>query len=174
MSCRSGKVEYATREAALDAQHRLVFDNHVRGRDARSVGLSVYPCDECSAWHFGHLPQMPLVYHYDVIAAWDDILTHDALVPAKPRRVPKDLRRQLTGPLLDFYLSVEEREPMTWFSWKAEWDFATVGNPADWLATDEPLAVDTFRSVDIWFRGEWVALEEIDPDEFEKWLSETH
>lgn len=227
MPCRRPeKQAFSTRDDALDAMKNLVWMNHVRGEDDRSAGLNVYPCDGCDAWHVGHLPQTPSVYHYDVLEALDDIDAADALVPPEPIRVPKFMRRQLTGGALASFLELEELTAMTWFTWNGAWDFARaphpgifwayrpeerIGegfirlvvpafaaqlrwpdyvernkvtkhrraraaanfNPAEWLATDAAVPRDTFRSIDVWHRGAWVPITDVDPDDFERGLAES-
>lgn len=133
MSCQSGKVEYPTREAALNAQKKLVFDNRVRGRDDRSAGLNVYPCDLCTAWHIGHLPQTPSCYHYDLFATIDDLLAAEALIPSKPMRASKRAKRHYTGHLLASIIELEEIASMMWFTWDNSWDFSRAPHPGVFL-----------------------------------------
>lgn len=224
MACRSGKIEHATRAAADEAMKRVVYDNHVRGRDALSAGLNVYPCDGCGAWHFGHLPQTPSAYHYDLVEVLDEIVSADALVPPKPIKLSKHAKRQTAGGLLASLLGIEEMSSMTWFTWDGAWDFScaphpgvflnlspdqrhkgvmrlavpafaaklrwqdyvernkltrkrrahftTKGNPAQWLATDAAVPLSTFRSIEVWHRGAWTPVSDVDADDFDCWLAE--
>src|SRR5262245_42146897 len=98
MSAHCGtKIKHPTREAALEHIKALLAKNHATGNDARSAGLGVYPCDECSAWHVGHHPTAPLVWHYTVGRRLDAILADDCLKPASPRLVSKKTLRQVSG-----------------------------------------------------------------------------
>lgn len=133
MACLSGKIEHSTREAAGEAMKRLIYDNHVRGRDALSAGLNVYPCEGCGAWHFGHLPQTPSAYHYDLFERLDEIEAAGALVPPKPVRLSKLEKRRLTGHLLTSFLGVEEVSAMMWFTWDGAWDFSCAPHPGVFL-----------------------------------------
>jgi hypothetical protein len=131
-ACR--KQAFATRDDALAAMKQLVFDNHVRGRDARSAGLNVYPCDPCDGWHIGHSSlQTPTIYHYDVMSAFDAIEAAGALRPPKPTRIPTHKRRAYTGAQLARHLETEERAPMLWFSWNAAWTFLNVPHPGTFV-----------------------------------------
>ena len=144
MACSTGKVEHPTRDAAEAAQKKLVYDNHVKGEDAKSAGLNVYPCPDCGAWHVGHSSlQTPTAYHYGLATELDAILGADALVPDRPRRLPPSLRRKYTGRLLALYLALEERDPMVWFSWNAAWDFRGIPHPGVFVprTRDEPASV---------------------------------
>lgn len=141
MACRRDKSRYVTYDAALDAQKKLVYDNFLRKKDARSAGLNVYACDECGGWHIGHSSlRTPTAYHYGVLTELEAILKDDGLVPAKPRRLPTHLRRQNTGRMLALLKSLEERDPMVWFSWNANWDFTGIPHPGTFVprARDEP------------------------------------
>src|SRR5262245_34371049 len=60
------KVAHPTREAALAHQKALVWKNAAQGCAERSAGLNVYLCDACQAFHVGHQPRVPLVWHYTV------------------------------------------------------------------------------------------------------------
>ena len=146
-ACRCDKVEHPTREAAEDAQKQLVYDNHVRGRDAESAGLNVYPCpDDPSVWHVGHSSlRTPTAYHYDLVSAFEDIEAANALRPAKPHILPTHLRRRHSGARLLLLNSVEERDPMTWSSWNANWDFRGIPHPGVFV----PRSVDESASVRI-------------------------
>ena len=134
MSCPSGKIEHATRDDALEAQKRLVWSNRSRGTDEKSAGLNVYPCEHCGAWHVGHSRrQTPLVYHYDHFVAHHGILYFDALVPPKPLRVHKLLKRMHSGADLQMMLDAQEVVGMTWFTWESHWDFTCLPHPGAFL-----------------------------------------
>jgi hypothetical protein len=49
------RIEHSTRDAALDAPKRLVYDKHVKCRDDLSAGLKVYASPNSdNLWHVGH------------------------------------------------------------------------------------------------------------------------
>jgi hypothetical protein len=50
--------------------------------------------------------------------------------------------------------------------------FAAAGNPAEWLATDEPVPLDDVRVVEVYYRGKWVPVTDVDDAEFEAYLAE--
>lgn len=211
MACRCGKVNHPTRAAALEAQKRLVYDNHRKGRDEMSARLNVYPCPAGAAWHVGRAELPPNVYHYTVTSAFEAIADAGVIAPASPRRLSKRARRTHTGYLLALCLSIEEPKPLVWFSWSASWDprsgavphpgdfvprpaakrldegivriaapayvaklrwsdyvtlnritrgtrqsVTSLGNPADWLATDRPVPLTVFRSIEVWSGDAWV------------------
>lgn len=133
--CASGKKQHATRDAALIEMKRLVYDNHVRGDDARNAWLNVYPCDECNAWHIGHSQQtVPTIYHYDRLDVLDRMTDTVALQPSKPYRLSRAVRRYHTGPRLALYKTIEEPAPLVWFSWNAEWDFSGAPHPGPFVS----------------------------------------
>lgn len=224
MACRSGKQGYSTRDAAIDAQKRLVYDNYVHGRDHLSARLNVYPCDVCHAWHIGRSSlETPSCYHYNIVATLDGILEADALKPPPPQRMELRRKRQLPRDLLLELLDIEEQVGMMWFTWDGAWDFSRAphpgtflnypvaecrhlgimriavpafvaklrwsdyvqrnkttrhrrehytskGNPAQWLATDAAVPCAAFRSIDVWYRGRWVAVDDVSDDDFDAWL----
>ena len=134
MACPTGKVEHPTREAALDAQKRLVYDNHLRGRSHLSAGLSRLPVPAfVGAWHVGHEPQTPTCYHFDVVSALDDILTANALVPAPPVCFSQQTKRHLPSRIMALTFDVEERTSMSWFTWNGGWDFSCAPHPGVFL-----------------------------------------
>jgi hypothetical protein len=49
---------------------------------------------------------------------------------------------------------------------------ATLGNRADWLATDAPVPFSAFRSLDVWYRGAWVGVGDVTDEEFAAYLAE--
>jgi hypothetical protein len=56
------RIEHPTRDAALDAPKRLVYDTHVKGRDDLSAGLKVYASPNSdNLWHVGHSSQQKRV-----------------------------------------------------------------------------------------------------------------
>jgi hypothetical protein len=123
MTCvTTGKIPHPTRDAALDAQKRLVYQNHAHGRDHRSAGLQVYPCTSCRAWHVGHADtRVPRIVHYDLLS--HVLCTDDALHPAKPRRLPTQLARRTSGRIYAMLKALEEPTPMLWFRWAdSPWD----------------------------------------------------
>jgi hypothetical protein len=81
------KIRHTTRDEALEHQKKLVFRNHVDGRDERSMGLSVYPCSHCGQWHVGHQRSLPLVWHYTFADKLEPIVTSGVLRPPAPRAV---------------------------------------------------------------------------------------
>jgi hypothetical protein len=138
MACRTNKIEYPTRDAALAEQHTLVYHNHVRHNDHKSALLNVYPCPHCNAWHLGHLPQSPTVYHFDTMPR-----LARALTPTK-RKLPKLWRRQLTGSLLQRVIAHQEKQPMVWFTWQPDWDLTTMPHPGLFLSGVVPHLRDGF------------------------------
>src|SRR5688500_18936036 len=112
MPCTSSKIGHPTRQAAIDAQKQLVWLNHARGEDARSIGLNAYPCQHCYAWHVGHLPQTPTVFHYTRLTVLTAILAH-GLKPHKPHRLAAPQRRRYSGARLAQLVAYDEIAPLT-------------------------------------------------------------
>lgn len=112
--CPFGKIQHATREAALEHQKRLVWKNHLAGQAEKSKGLNVYPCPSCSDWHVGHSTDgtMPLVYHYTVGMYLDRI--QRALRPRSPKAPSA---------------AINEPKPLLWFSWNAVWEQSVTKDP---------------------------------------------
>lgn len=50
---------------------------------------------------------------------------------------------------------------------------ARLGNPADWLATDEPVARSLFRTIEVWYRDRWVDVGDVTEEALASWLAET-
>jgi hypothetical protein len=94
-----------------------------------------YPCrEDASTWHIGHSNrQTPSCYHYDLFTTLDDILEGDALVSPKPIRAGAHLKRHFSGKLLRWILELEERVPMTWFTWDGAWDLSRAPHPGVFL-----------------------------------------
>ena len=141
MACRCGKVNHPTRAAALEAQKRLVYDNHRKGRDEMSARLNVYPCPSGCAWHVGRAELGPSVYHYTDTSAFEAIADRGALKPAAPRRFSKRARRRHTGAILALCVSAHEPCPLVWFSW-SDWDprSGSVPHPGNFVS--RPVAPD--------------------------------
>ena len=75
------------------------------------------------AWRVGRLNRPPpTCYHYDVVAAIEAVADVGALVPDRPLRMPKTMRRKYTGGLLALYRGIEEPAPLVWFSWSPTWN----------------------------------------------------
>jgi hypothetical protein len=128
MACSTGKVEHPTRESAFGHVRELEYKNSRNGNDLLSVGLGAYPCRECRHWHVGRR-RIPTVYHYDTDAVLDAMTDAVALMPEKPRRLPKHLRRQNTGRMLALMLDLEEHASMVWFTFNDAWDFSGAPHP---------------------------------------------
>lgn len=60
-SCRSGKVQFATRKQARQGR-RTIADS----------SLTIYRCGECDWFHLGHLPQRVRNGEVDK-AVWDEV-----------------------------------------------------------------------------------------------------
>jgi hypothetical protein len=123
MKC-DGKIPHATRDEALDHVKRLVYKHHLAGEDHRSAGLTPYPCDICGAWHVGHREQTPPVWHYTTMRALDDILQADELRPAPPLTIPKRLIRRAKSESVAALRTMQEREPLLWFSRNPQWEYS--------------------------------------------------
>lgn len=124
--CSTGKIEHATRDAALDHLKTLVFQNHSRGASQKSRGLNAYPCDECNTWHVGHAPSGPRVYHYTVMSNLDAIMDSGVLRARHPRIVDRKKLRGLSMQQRRAVLAMEEPEPLLWFSRNAEWEYSVI------------------------------------------------
>lgn len=126
VACKTGKIQHATRDDALQHQKNLVYTNHAQGESERSKGLNVYPCDQCSAWHVGHDESSPAVYHYTLMRHLDAILSSDALKPAEARFADRDWLRNLPPDRRAAALAVREPEPLLWFSRNAVWEYSVI------------------------------------------------
>jgi hypothetical protein len=121
MACRTGKIEHQTSDQAFAHVRDLEYKNACAGNDLLSIGLGAYPCRWCKHWHVGRR-DIPTCYHYDTCAVLDTMTDDIALTPDKPRSMPGSVRRQNSGAMLAIYQLAEEREPLTWFTWSADWD----------------------------------------------------
>jgi hypothetical protein len=137
MACSTGKVEHSTRESAFGHVRELEYKNSRSGNDLLSVGLGAYPCRECRHWHVGRR-QIPTVYHYDVYAVVEVLADTGVLVPEKPRRLPKHLRRRHAGHMLALLLDLEEHAPMIWFTFNDAWDFSVPPHPGVFATSSAP------------------------------------
>jgi hypothetical protein len=46
------------------------------------------------------------------------------------------------------------------------------GDPRQWLATDQAVSIDQCRALEIYYRGVWVPADDLDSDEFDRYLEE--
>lgn len=223
--CSHPKRLHATREDAEAHVKALVWRNNVEGKQERSRGLGVYPCDQSPGWHVGHSQTAPPVYHYTFGCRLDAIIQSDKLkVPREHHR-----KRRSGGKASKQW----EPEPLLWFSRNPEWEFsvwkatrqvygqrhkwrtvnevvaeglvrfavpavyaklrwsdylarnpmkpeerdvmALYGNPVEWLATDEDIPLEVCRrqgesGIQIFYRGQWLNVGDVDPDAYEHYL----
>jgi len=47
---------------------------------------------------------------------------------------------------------------------------ADLGNPTEWLATDQPVPFRLVRSIEVWYRDEWVEVSNVPDDAFDRYL----
>jgi hypothetical protein len=126
MSAHCGKkVKHPTRETALEHVKALLAKNHARGQSERSANLGVYPCDECGAWHVGHHPTAPLVWHYTIGLRLEPILADNFLKPARPRLYSKKKKfRRLSRVEREQLKVFDEPAPLLWFSRNLDWEYS--------------------------------------------------
>ena len=130
MECGT-KRPFATREDAEAQMKQVIWMNHVRGQDERSVGLNAYPCSQCSHWHYGHAPSVPLVYHYTTAEHLDAIIDSGCLKPARPKLITRQERRKLFSSRLTpiernhMRRCIEEPVPLLWFSRNQDWEYSS-------------------------------------------------
>jgi hypothetical protein len=46
------------------------------------------------------------------------------------------------------------------------------GNPAEWLATNEPVSLDKVRAIEVFYEGDWISVDEIDDEDFDAYLED--
>lgn len=115
-SCLRGKRLHSTRDEALEHVKRLLWRNNVEGRQERSRGLGVYPCEQATGWHVGHAQGAPPVYHYTFGYHLDAIMQSGKLkVPRETQR-----KRRVGGKASRKW----EPEPLLWFSRNPEWEYS--------------------------------------------------
>ena len=118
------KVGYESKAEAERVMKGVVYRNHLNGNDHRSKGLNVYHCDECDRFHYGHLPSVPLLYHYTTGQFAVQILEAGFLRADPPRFYDHSgrrfTRRVGQGSQLD------EPFPLLWFSRDPYWEYSVL------------------------------------------------
>ncbi len=49
---------------------------------------------------------------------------------------------------------------------------ARIGNPTEWLATDEDVPLSSVRAIEVFYRGAWVSVDDIDGEAYDRYLAE--
>lgn len=49
---------------------------------------------------------------------------------------------------------------------------AKIGNPTEWLATDDVVSLDIVRTIQVYYRGAWTPVSEVSDQEFDRYLEE--
>jgi hypothetical protein len=140
------KLKHATRDSALDHVKSLVWKNHIAGNDARSAGLTPYPCEHCGAWHVGHEQTAPLAWHYTVKKYLDEILNDDALLPPLPHITSRQELNSLPQHLRMALKRFDEPAPLLWFSRNPLWEHSVVKTRKPWgMARNETMGRGLLR-----------------------------